>query len=517
MKKHVLIIYFLSLIFLSSISFSAVFTGISQSKLNADLFSELAINMSNSTVTINNGDNVCSGMPIEINASFSGNYSNLNNIYVPCPTFGCGPRPSVPSSSFPFLITLVNSTQFQNNVTYYYNTQFYSSSPPPNSLAIYNYTGTYYNPPESGDQNPYKSPPASFLHNVFCYGNFSIYQDDTLFQSYSLNYSLSTSFTPTGKNIRVNSSLISCAAFVRTWETDGPTKDSVYNTSASSVQTSKSMTINIVSGPSLSFTPLSQDPAVPGQSYTMVVNVTNNGDLNATINQVNISYSGGQIPVNDFSPSSVLAGQTVQLRINVTIPSSITPGTVIYPNVSISYNSSTPVVGECGGSRSVTVSISTNGIVVGNVKPITLTARSSPSSILKEGSYYSSNKIITNITIRRDEPPNFRLDYVETNITLYYYNTTTQSFKLNASYTGISGSSGSYSSGDGNIRWSTDSDGLRIQYNQTISNYLPGVYKINISSYDPSPTDDNGQPNPVTRTRQFYFVIFNASSCVKRI
>jgi hypothetical protein len=249
----------------------------------------------------------------------------------------------------------------------------------------------------------------------------------------------------------------------------------------------------------------------------MVVNVTNNGDLNATINQVNVSYSGGQIPVNDFSPSSVLAGQTVQLRINVIIPFSITPGTVIHPNVSISYNSSTPVFGDCGGSRSVTGSISTNGIIVGNVKPITLTARSSPSSILKEGNYYSSNKIITNITIRRDEPPNFRLDYVETNITLYYYNTTTQSFKLNASYTGISGSSGSSSSGDGSIRWSTDSDGLKIQYNQTISNYLPGVYKINISSYDPSPTDDNGQPNPVTRTRQFYFVIFNASSCVKRI
>ena len=516
MKKYIRF-YFLILFFVSSLSFSLVFTGIEQSKLGADLFTEITLTMSNTTVIINDGDNVCLGMPIEINTSFSGNYSNLNNAYVPCPTFGCGPRPNVPSSSYPFLITLVTPTEFQNNVTYYYGTQFYSSNPPFNIFAIYNSTGTYYNPPESGDPNPYKSPPASFLHNIFCYGNFSIYQDDALFQSFSLNSSLSVSLIPTGKKIKVNSSLISCAAFVRTWEIDGPTKDSAYTTSPSSVQIHKSMSVNIVSGPNLLITPLSQDPAVPGQPTTFRVNITNQGDLNATITQVNVTYSGGQIQVNGFSPSSVAAGETIQLSINVTIPSSITPGTVIYPNITVYYNSSTPVVGDCGGTTSATGQISTQGIIVGNIKPIRLSVRSSPSSIFKEGTYLSSNKIVTNITIRRDEPIGYGLDEIETNITLSYYNYTTQSFKVNTSYTGIIGSNGLIQSNGGSISWKIEDNHLRIQYNQSILNYQPGVYRINVTSYDPFPTDENGQPKPITRTRIFYFVIFDAAGCINKV
>jgi hypothetical protein len=481
------------------------------SNFGNDYYAYLQLNISlNLTATsdaqeLSNGSFVCINTPITANAA---NLSMFNpySLIVELPRVGGSPF-NLPSSQFPQNILWMSQSEFYANKTPYakFGSQCIAyPTTQPNQLAPYNFTATY--------KTLISSTSGTASLGTFCYGNLSLWDGSN---------QVAFSFTPTVQGNRLltlNLTIGECAVMTHAFDSSGASKDCWYhNTLLNNRVFLDSLNLTYVSGPSLSLTPLPQDPAVPGQSYTMVVNVTNNGDLNATINQVNVSYSGGQIPVNDFSPSSVLVGQTVQLRINVTIPSSITPGTVIYPNVSIIYNSSTPVVGDCGGSRSVTGSISTNGIVVGNVKPITLTARSSPSSILKEGSYYSSNKIITNITIRRDEPPNFRLDYVETNITLYYYNTTTQSFKLNASYTGISGSSGSYSSGDGNIRWSTDSDGLRIQYNQTISNYLPGVYKINISSYDPSPTDDNGQPNPVTRTRQFYFVIFNASSCVKRI
>jgi len=484
------------------------------SNFGNDYYAYLQLNISpNLTATsdaqeLSNGSFVCINTPITANAA---NLSMFNpySLIVELPYTGGSPY-NLPSSQFPQNILWMSQSEFYANKTPYakFGSQCIAyPTTQPNQLAPYNFTATY--------KTLISSISGTASLGTFCYGNLSLWDGSN---------QVAFSFTPTvpgNRLLTLNLTIGECAVMTHAFDNSGASKDCWYhNTLLNNRIFLDSLNLTYVSGPSLSLTPLSQDPAVPGQFYTMVVNVTNNGDLNATINQISATYTSstgqsGALSVNNFSPSSVLVGQTVQLRINVTIPD-VSHGTTIYPNITIIYNSSTPVVGDCGGSNSATGEVSTSGIVVGNIELITLTAKSSPSSILKEGSYYSSNKVITNITITRDTPPNYKLDDVETNITLYYYNTTTQSFKLNASYTGISGSSGSSSSGDGNIRWSTDSDGLRIQYNQTISNYLPGVYKINIISYDPSPTE-NGQPKPVTLTRQFYFVIFNASSCVKRI
>ncbi len=496
---------FLLLLIMFSFSFSITFIGIQQSRIDSDVSVGLGLNISTLGTELSDGTAVCSGLTLDALTYFNGNYSNLQNIMVPCPTFGCGPRPSVGNDVQPFSILLVNKTDYLNNVSYYFNTQYYQYGTGPNPFAIFNSTGMYYNPGQpKGD--------ASFKHGMFCYGNFSIIDNGTVLNSFDLNNSIAYSLTPPlSKSLSFISTLQNCSIFVRTWETDGPMKDSTY-TSTTFSPIRKEIKLAVYNGPNLTLTPVQSDYTVtPGGSVTFRFKLNNSGDMNATVS--NVYISNGFI-VNSFSPSTINAGQSVDFAVTVTAPNAL-PGTIVSPTISFDFNSTVPVVGTCG-SASVS-SVNVGSVLIGDINPISVRIYSSPSGFFNEGTTFIPSKMNVTARIWREDPVNYLISEVKTNISIYYFNTTLKIWRLKFNITDISGSTGSSSENGRNMVWWNNSDGVFINLNETISssppfNYVPGVYKVEIRSYDDAATRGSK-----LQTNSAYFVIFNLPGCARKV
>ncbi|MEM3369871.1 MAG: hypothetical protein QXE90_03425 [Candidatus Micrarchaeia archaeon] len=496
---------FLLLLIIFSFSFSITFVGIQQSRIDSDIFVDLGLNVSTSGIELINGTAVCSGLTLDVSTYMNGNYSNLQNIMVPCPTFGCGPRPSVGNDIQPFSILIVNKTDYLNNVSYYYNTQYYQYGTGPNPFATFNSTGTYYNPGQpKGD--------ASFKHGMFCYGNFSIIDNGVVLNSFQLNSSITHSLIPPlSKNLSFITILQNCSIFVRTWETDGPMKDSTYTSNTFS-PIKKEITFAIYNGPNLIITPIQSDYTVtPGGTVTFRFKLNNSGDMNATIS--NLSISNG-FTVNSFSPSTINAGQIIDFIVTATAPNAL-PGTIVSPTISFDFNSTIPVVGTCGSSS--ISSFNVGSVLIGDINPIDVRVYITPSGFFNEGSTFIPSKMNVTARIWREDPLNYLISEVKTNISIYYFNTTLRSWRLKLNIADISGSSGSYSINERNVRWWNNSDGIFINLNETISSsspfsYVPGVYKVEIRSYDDAATRGSK-----IQTDSRYFVIFNLPGCARKV
>ena len=487
---------------LIQISFSTIFTGLEQSRIDADVVQNLTLNVTSSGIQLSDGDLLCSGLPISVNSMFDANYTALTNEMVPCPTFGCGPRPSVPNDAQPFPIALINQTFFSNNVSYYYGTQYYAAGMGSSPFALFNWTGTYYTPPPGGS----KSPDASFMHRMFCYGTVSVYGDSVLLNSFNLNSSLSYAFTPSGmSSVLIGSSFSDCAMFVRTWETDGPTKDSAFTSSFPAA--TQQVGISIVDGPSFSVTsPPGTYAVTPGGTIAFTFTLNNTGDMDASITGVTLT---GGFAVTSFSPSTILAGQSVSFSVVATAPA-VAPGTIVSPTATISFSSVSPVIGSCGtGSQS---GIAIGSVVVGEVDPIDVGIEVTPSGVFVDGNEYSSDEVSIEATVEREDPPGYLISEVESNITISIYNSSTDDWTTVIEFDNIGGTTGTMVNNGTTVEWSTIGGELVIELDYSVTALDPGVYRVDIDSYDP-----NGPASDREDSASAYFVIFTAEGCVDRV
>ena len=486
---------------LVQLSFSTIFTGLEQSRVDADLVQNLTLNITSSGTQLSDGDLLCSGLPITINTTFDANYTALANEMVPCPTFGCGPRPSVANDAQPFPIALINQTFFSSNVSYYYGTQYYASGIGSSPFSLFNWTGTYYTPPPGG----IKTPDASFMHRMFCYGSILVYENSSVILSSNLNSSLLYAFTPSGiGNVFVRSSFSDCAMFVRTWETDGPAKDSVFTSSFSAI--AQQANISIVDGPSFSVTsPPGSYDVTPNGTVTFTFTLNNAGDMDASI--TGVALTGG-FSVSSYSPSTVLAGQSVSFSIVATAPD-VTPGTIVSPIATVSYSSTSAVVGACGTGSAGGIAIGT--VLIGEVDPIDVGIEVTPSGVFVDGNDYSSDEVSIEASIDRENPDDYGLDDIETNITISIYNSTADDWNEILEFTGITGLTGTQVVNGTTAEWSFTGGELVIEVDYSVLGLDPGVYRADIDSYDPFPQDDNYESDSA------YFVIFTAQSCVERV
>ncbi|MCS7109802.1 MAG: hypothetical protein NZ903_03330, partial [Candidatus Micrarchaeota archaeon] len=103
------------------------------------------------------------------------------------------------------------------------------------------------------------------------------------------------------------------------------------------------------------------------------------------------------------------------------------------------------------------------------------------------------------------------------NLTIYYYNTTTKSWRAKLNITSISGLRGTGIESGRSYGWYNTSEGVIINLNETISSsapflYVPGVYKVVINSYDPAATTGSKM-----HSAWKYFVIYTVPGCPGKV
>ena len=360
---------------------AAAFNGVDFNTINADTAFNLTSNVTAWGTDLTGGELVCAGT-INITATASGLYENLSNKIVPCPTYGCGPRPAGIATLEPFPLFIVSAANYNGNVAAYYNSPFYLTAQAPNPLAPYVGIGQYYhidsNPDTGAKVYVPVGAPAAFSHGMFCYGSFDLFVNGVAQTSVPLNATMGITnyvLSSGGALVYANATVSNCSFFIRTSETDGPTKDSAYPTLYFPRMIGSSLNFTVTNGPNISaIMPLGSYLVAPSSPVTLIIPIQNTGEMNATF--VNITMTDG-FNVTGFSPSGIMAGQALNLTINTISPATIS---ALSPNITITYTSNTTAIGTCGNGTQTNVSIGT--IIIGDtIPPVTIaTANNSDGS-----------------------------------------------------------------------------------------------------------------------------------------
>jgi hypothetical protein len=249
----------------------------------------------------------------------------------------------------------------------------------------------------------------------------------------------------------------------------------------------------------------------PGGQVTFKFRMNNSGDVNATVNSIVISDG---FSVVSFSPSTINAGEAVDFTVTATAPN-VGPGTTVTPTINFTFSSATPIVGTCGTGSAANVNV--GSVLIGNINPIDVSIYAFPSSIFNEGTTFLPGKVNITAKIWRDDPQNYLIGDVVTNISIYYYNTTTKTWRLKLNITDISGTTGTIIQNGRTVKWNNNTGLIVINMNETLSssspfNYVPGIYRVNITSYDGPATTGSKIHN-----KYAYFVIFNLQGCARKV
>jgi hypothetical protein len=494
--------------FITSVA-AATFNGVSFSAINADAAFNVTLNATAWNTNITGGELVCAG-PINITATASGYYENLSNKIVPCPTYGCGPRPVTVVNPEPFPLFIINSADYSSNVSTYYNTAFYVAYQVPNPLAPYNSTGQYYRI-TAGAYDPV-GVPAAFSHGMFCYGLFQLFMNGASQISVPLNGTMGiTNFmlSSGGAQVHTNATVSGCSFFIRTNETDGPTKDSVYTTSYFPRLVGNSLNFTVTNGPNFTVTSApSAFLAVPGGTVSISIPMQNTGEMNATI--TNVTMDSG-FAVTGFSPSDINAGQATTFVITATVPGAL--GTYT-PTITLTYVSNTSAIGPCGNGTqilSIPGNVSTNGtiiIIVTPTTPISPAVFVNPSGVLSDGGqWYPSNQVLITANITRPGSAGLFVT-TSSNITVYEIDPATKQDKAPAvaRFIESQGTLTSTSIFGGGI---LESQGIFLPFD--IRLLRPAVYHVVLSTYDPAKEGTEHQ----TKTAGAYFTIYTLTCAEK--
>ncbi|VVB73348.1 Uncharacterised protein [uncultured archaeon] len=493
--------------FVTSVT-AAAFNGVSFSTINADTSFNLSVNVTAWNTTLSGGELVCAG-PVNITATASGSYENLSNTIVPCPTYGCGPRPVTVVTPEPFPLSIVSSADYSSNVSTYYNTAFYGSYQAPNPLAPYNSTGQYYRI-TAGAYDPVGAP-AAFSHGMFCRGSFDLFVNNVSQISVPLNatmgitnYALSSG----GALVYTNATVLGCSFFIRTNETDGPTKDSAYTTAYFPRMVGTSLNFTVTNGPNFSITGApGAFLAAPGSPVSISLPIQNTGEMNATITSIAID-SG--FTVTSFSPSDINAGQATTLTILATAPAGL--GTYT-PTITLTYVSNTTALGTCGnGTQALGVLGNvTNGTIIIIVTPTTPISPSvfvSPSGVLSDGGqWYPSTQVVITANITRPGSAGLFVT-TSSNITVYEIDPVTEQDKAPAvaNFIESQGTLSSTSVFKGGI---LESQGIFLPFDVQL--LRPAVYHVLLSTYDPAKAGTDQQ----TKTDSAYFTVYTLTCAEK--
>ncbi|MEM3814590.1 MAG: hypothetical protein QW771_00615 [Candidatus Micrarchaeia archaeon] len=504
LRSNVSIFYFI--IFLSSlinaIDIQTIFLSHINNQSNATVRFNAVIpfNISYGSVIVTNGSYVCTGSQLGLTANNITTFSPIS-VVVECPR-ECSTYSS-PSSSFPQSILWISENAYNANKSQYNITSSwcnYSKFPqPPHPLAQYNYTSIY--------KSVINQSSGIASLGVFCYGNISFYEN---------NNQISSPFTVSSTGLTYLSARLitgECSLLARSFETSGPTLDCWYsNQMLNNYAFENSTQINVISGPNLTLTPTKTDYSVtPGGTVTFKFKLNNSGDMNATISGVTVSDG---FSVDSFSPSTINAGEVVDFTVSATAPI-LQAGTTVTPTISFDFNSTVPIIGTCGAASVANVNV--GNVLIGDINPISVRIYATPSGFFNEGNTFLPSKLNITARIWREDPHNQYLNDIVTNISIYYYNTTLKNWRLKFNVTGISGSTDSPTVNERNIAWWSNSDGIFINLNETISSsspfsYVPGVYKVEIRSYDDAATRGSK-----IQTDSRYFVIFTLPGCARKV
>lgn len=502
-----------------------------QISFNTDIL--ILLNASISGTDLPSNSIICSDT-ISFNTSVSSNFT-LVSANLPCPTSECIFYPSnqFTLSTQPFQILWFNSTNYYNTISSYCNPSYggrplcyiyYSTSASAgiNPLAPYIFRSAYYKSLKRITDN------AAANGSLFCTADIKFYDNGNIIHSEDLTSNPTYSFAPhTGDHLFMAHLVINnCSFLSRTYEqpqsqfygTISPVLDVLYfnrnnpTLTYSYVIPSNNIMLKIINGPNLTLTPIQSEYTVtPGGSVTFSFKLNNTGDMNATIS--NVSISNG-FTVTSFSPSTINAGQAVDFTVTATAPMT-QPGTTVSPTISFDFNSTVPVVGTCGSASVASVNV--GNVLIGDINPISVRVYTAPSGFFNEGTTFIPSKMNVTARIWREDPYNRYLENVESNISIYYYNTTIKSWKLKFNITSISGSSYSDTVNERKFALWSNSDGIFINLNETISStspfsYVPGVYRVEIRSYDDAATKGSK-----LQTNSAYFVIFNLPGCARKV
>ncbi len=490
----------LMFLFLSTLLYSSIITTNFVSNFSSEYRTIVDLNMSPNFTAVSNGvtladnDYLCINLPITITANNISSFSPVNSV-VEC-AFNCSTYSS-PESAFPQLIQWMDQASFSANKTFYSlyasECRLYRFVQPANPLAPYNFTSTY--------RTMTKSVSGISSQGVYCYGNLTAWDGST-----EIPFVYTPSVTGT-RLLSVNLSTTECALMARSFETNGAMQDCWYhNTNTNNMSVIESLSINYVSGPAFSASGSSSYNVVPGGSITFTFTLNNTGDMDASITGVTLTEG---FAVTSYSPSTVLAGQSVAFSVVATAPA-VAPGTVVSPTATISYSSVSPVIGSCGTGSQSGIAIGT--VVVGEVDPINVGIKATPSGIFVEGNDYSSNEVSIEATVDRSDPPGYLLDEVESNLTISVYNSSIDDWSSIIEFEGIGGSTGTMINNGNTVEWEIIGEELVITLNYPVIALDPGVYRVDIDSYDP-----NGPASDREDSASAYFVIFTAEGCVNKV
>jgi len=493
--------------FVTSVA-AAAFNGVSFSAMNADTAFNLTMNATAWNTALAGGELVCAG-PINITATASGYYENLSNKIVPCPTYGCGPRPVTAVNPEPFPLFILNAADYNSNISTYYNTAFYVSYQVPNPLAPYNATGQYYRI-TAGAYDPVGIP-AAFSHGMFCYGLFQLFMNNVSQISVPLNTTMGITnyaLASGGAQAYTNATVSGCSFFIRTNETDGPTKDSAYTTSYFPRMVGNSLNFTVTNGPNFSVTSApGAFSAAPNGPVTISIPLQNDGEMNATI--TNVTMDSG-FTVTGFSPSDINAGQATTLVITATAPGGL--GTYT-PTVTLAYVSNTTAIGTCGnGTQALAIPGNVAGgtiiIIVTPTTPISPAVFVNPSGVLSDGGqWYPSNQVLISANITRPGSAGLFVT-TSSNITVYEIDPITKQDKAPkiASFVESQGTLSSISVFKSGI---LESQGILLPFDVRL--LRPAVYHVLLSTYDPAKAGTDQQ----IKQASAYFTVYTLTCAEK--